>query len=348
MVCPPDSPLATHQPDSTGTTVPNTPASTDIDVPQGEFARLTPSNRFARLAFSQVVEMILHDPDHYTHTQDFIRFAKAGEEDGFSELSDLGEGMRAPSPPFRLWNGYYRLNLKILPVYPHLGWILGSKPMGGNGQGADLLLTSKQGDHGIGGRHTRLMFHRNTGCLMLWAGPRSVSLHGSFGTVKLKFATRALTESASISMGDLQYRFDYQTLDEKMYKEDLDHFMKKELGETDFELSGSISSLGSDTDIQLKGYTIKGVFAAGTSAMVAGAIVKQTGEFVAVKKMRKASREDPTIACELDTLAALDRVHKHVKSPSPNRGISADLCGSHEFVTYAKFSEMDKGLKRRI
>ena len=61
--------------------------------------------------------------------------------------------------------------------------------------------------------------------------------------------------------------------------------MRNELGNSAFELSSSLSSLGSDADTQLKDYTIKETFAAGTSAMVSGAIVKATGQYVAVKKM---------------------------------------------------------------
>lgn len=318
MQCATDSPQAEQRENSLETTAANTPASTDLDPPTGELVRLTPSNRLARLAFSQVVEVILHDPDQYTHFYNFIRFSKAGEEDGLSELSDLGEGVRAPSPPFRLWNGYYKLDLKLLPATPSVGWILGSKSASERGGSADLLLASKQGLHGVAGRHLRIGLNRDTGCLMVYTSGRNVAICGSFGTIKLKYGERALTETASISIGDLQYDFAYQQLEEATYKRDLEHLMRVELKQTNFELSGSVSSLGSDTDIQLKDYTLKGTFAAGTSAMVAGAIVKATGQYVAVKKMRKTSQEDPTIAHEIDALDALHREHRYVQLPYLN------------------------------
>ncbi len=296
-----------QQPNSFEATAANTPASLEINAPQGEFARLIPSSRLARLAFSQVVEKILHDPDEYIHISKFIRFTKAGEEDGFSELSDLSEGVRAPSPPFRLWNGHYNLDLKVPPAKPQLGWILGSRCAS-----ADLLLASKQGLHNVGGNHLRLSFNRDTGCLMAVADDRSVSICGSFGTVRLKGDSRALTEQASLSIGDLQYDFEYQRIEEDTHRQGLEQFMQVELGQMNFELSGDVSSLGSDTDVQLKDYTVKGVFAAGTSAMVAGAIVKATGEYVAVKKLRRARQDDPTIVRETEALGHLHREYRHV------------------------------------
>jgi hypothetical protein len=248
----------------------NTPPAGGHEEPRREFARLVPANRLARLAFSQVVELILHDPDVFSHVNKFIRYEEATDEDAISEMSDASEGARAPSPPPRLWGGYYLLDLTIPPLHPPVGWVLGCLSSFGTPPGIDLLLASKHGLYRVGSKHARLTLQRETGCLLAAVGGRTVSVTGSFGTNKLKNSVRALTEDVGLAIGDLHYNLEYQNLDPQLYRSDLENYMRNELGNPSFELSNSLSSLGSDTDTQLKDYTIKSTFASGTSAMVSG------------------------------------------------------------------------------
>ena len=144
---------------------------------------------------------------------------------------------------------------------------------------------------------------------MIYAGNRTVSLHGAFGTTRLQNKGRALTEAITLEFGDLQYEFLYMNIDEKIFRNQLDHFMKVELGQADFELSKSVSVMGSSLDVQLKGYAIRDVFAEGGSCVVAGAYVKETGDLVAVKKIRKSYA---SISKEVLMLEKMKQLPRHV------------------------------------
>lgn len=300
-------------------TYPNTPISAkdshsaNVEEFQGDFARLIPANRLARIAYSEVIEKSLRLPQWNEHAQKFLYFEEArDDEDHLSELSDADTTAVLARQRCR-WSGYYRLNLSILPQYIGLGWILGSGSVSFPEAGVDLLLTAERSQHRIGSRHTRFSFHRGTGCLLVFADRRNVSLRGSFGQVELRNAHRALTESAGITIGDLQYSFEYTGLNQERYREELTSLMKQKLGQPEFEISSSLSTSGSDTDIQLKDYTVKQVFASGISCTVATAIVKKTGEAVAVKKLKKSDTNYDAVMCEVNIL---QRIEQHVSIPS--------------------------------
>ena len=326
--------------------VPLKPISTTFDEPQGEFARLIPHSHNARLAFSQVVELVLRNPDEYAEVSQFIRFAKAGKEDQLSEVSEVSDRSRsakeAPLPP-REWKGYYLLDLNIPPARPKLGWILGSKVVDKLGKAADLLLTPRHGSNRVASRHLRLSVHPDSGCLMLNAGSRGVSV----GAKPLRHEDMALTETTIITLGDLHYTFEYQRVDETTHRDGLKRFMQDKLDRSNVELSKTVSSLGTETDIHFKGYTIKGTFASGTSALVAGAIDNATGQFVAIKKMKNPGTRDPTIASERDTLAVVHKGSEHVQLKTDSNLVTHVLIfDSRTYATFAK-SPRSEASKRR-
>ena len=260
-------------------TVPNTPTPVEAE---GDFARLIPLNELARLAFSQVVETYLRDPENYLQISRYVHFEK--DNDGFSDVSEPDNSQDAQ--PGRLWKGYYRLNLAILPVSPALGWIAGSDYHGLRKEHS-FVLTTKSRKYGVGRSHARFAFHHTTGCLLLHALSRTLTVHASFGIVRLTNNSRALTESATIGIGNLMYSFEYTGEGEtNQFHRSLETLMRTELGQTNFELSESLSTVGSQADVQLKDYTLKRAVASGTNGIVSPAYNKSTGEAVAIERLK--------------------------------------------------------------
>lgn len=294
------------------TTEPNSPAPMSCD---GDFAKLTPSNRLAHEAFNELIEQSLCSPQDYHYAAKFLHFQKLedGDDDIFSLISDT-EGSTVTEERRRQWRGHYRLSLKLLPLHPPLGWVLGSQMAAPMTHGADFLLTAatKGSRHGVGRSHARISFHRETGCLLIHAGRRSVSLHSSFGTVRLVHDFRALTEASGITVGDLQYQFEFTGLNERIFRDELEHMMKDALGVLNFEIPLSLNTSGTDSDIQMKDYTVKKVFSSGATSMVANALVKATGEAVAIKKLKRTRNNRDAIMCEAVVLQQLERIRRHV------------------------------------
>ena len=241
------------QADDSSSTYPNTPATVDCD---GDFARLVPLNKCALEAFSDLVEKTLRHPDDYQHVSKFLYYEKA-DDDMFSSLSG-DEG--ASQVVERQWKGHYRFTFQILPRFMTTGWSLGTQHFADKDMGVDFLLAPK-GKFRVGTFHARIALNINSGCLMIYATNRSVSLHGSFGSVKLVNNSRALTESLSISLGDLQYDFQFLDIDEKLHRHDIKEIMRTKLGQSGFEIPSYMSASGTPQDMQLKNYTVQKPFA---------------------------------------------------------------------------------------
>ena len=136
----------TSQSSSGETTYPNTPTSQhNLEVPPGDFARLTPSNALARLAFSAVVDRVLHDSGLYNHCNSFLAYEQSRDDEGFSEASDMDDKVPKTLRPRRFWKGFYRLNFSILPLHPTIGWVLGSTSSSPRAEVPDLLLVGRKG-----------------------------------------------------------------------------------------------------------------------------------------------------------------------------------------------------------
>ena len=170
-----------------------------------------------------------------------------------------------------------------------------------------------EGEHRVSSKHARIAFRLENACLMIYAGTRTVSVHASFGTTRLQNMGRALTEAISIELGDLQYEFTFMDPDDTSFRHQLNHFMKVELRQDNFELSKSVSVRGSTLTMQLKDYAIQDVFAAGGSCVVASGFVKDTGDLVAVKKMNK---NYALISREILMLEKLKELPPHVRTHS--------------------------------
>lgn len=150
-----------------------------------DFAKLTPLNHQAKLAFSGVVEAALSSPNspQLSHGIKFMSFEQHYADLGVSPTkidnigcesamdfdSDAEVEQNVPATPN--FQGYYSLSLSRRPRFPTLGWFIGLGRLGspeGNG-GVELQLASPEtqfSKYQVAGKHARLNFDKS-GSLVL-------------------------------------------------------------------------------------------------------------------------------------------------------------------------------------
>jgi hypothetical protein len=159
---------------SGSTTEPNTPEPPQItseneDSPSGDFARLIPVSRSARIAFHNLHLAMEENPTKYLWHRKFIYVRRRLEdlEPEIDEQSTSDERGRSTGPqePSSIQSGFWRLNMDLHPRNRQLGWVLGkgrwnardkhsSSTTGGD---VDILLTANSKEPLLRGRHARLL-----------------------------------------------------------------------------------------------------------------------------------------------------------------------------------------------
>lgn len=248
-----------------------------------DFATLTPSNKDARKAFSEVVETILQTATGGDAQNPLVHFEEdIDAEDGvsvLSETSSTGEPSRS-SPLPRAWRGYYRFSLSRLPHDLGLGWLAGRGRQQGPTSPDFLLATSKQ--YEISSRHARFHFNQETGRLLLSANKRTIVV----GSDLIKEQTVVVSSAIRISMGSAAYDFKFTEYEQtKEYQQQLRAALRTLSGKDSLTLLHSISSASSAHDIVVKGYTIQPAVARGSEGTIMPAVRNQgDGTLLAVKR----------------------------------------------------------------
>lgn len=291
-------------------TIPNTPIQSPIvglttADDNGDFARLVPANRAARVAFSEIVGEVKSDSNWNRHAQRYIHIN--GKEELLSELS-ASETETEAKEQRCLWTGYYRFNINIPPFSQGLGWIAGSGRKDLEHGGVDFLLTSSSLHH-VAGRHARFA-HNLSGTLLIIADTRRVVLNG---IEEFRGDQRAITSrTTGVAFGDLTYTVVFTELDAGVYEEQLSG-LRKAAGQ-DYEPPPFLKPTPRDTDYELKGYSVKGVFAEGSTCTVAVGVNRKTGSPVAIKKMKRNRYNFLKVQHEVKVLKA---INPHVRTQTP-------------------------------
>lgn len=227
---------------------------------KGDFARLIPVNRPAMLAFDEIVKTLKLDPQWNLNARRFIHYDdsphnlplhwKGSETDTDTEIE-----------PNKIWIGYYRLNLDILPSIPSLGWILGGGRSDMKDQGVDFLLTLQKKQHHVHGRHARLKHHPESGILMLIVDQGKMVVVN--GKERVEGSQRAIaTIDTGLSIGDLDYRVEFTLLTENTYREQLAN-SREWLNSGNKEPLGSLEITPSENHFEYHGFFIQTPFGAG-------------------------------------------------------------------------------------
>ncbi len=137
------------------------------DIPSGNFARLIPISRSARVAFNNLMLAMEETPEKYTWHRKFIYVRQNLEEleaeiDEQSTSDELAQSPKAQDPSL-IHSGFWRLNMDLHPANGQLGWVLGkgrwntrdSYSRSITGGGVDILITANIREPLLRGRHAR-------------------------------------------------------------------------------------------------------------------------------------------------------------------------------------------------
>ena len=277
-------------------TVPNTPFSSSDSVPasnDGDFARLIPANRLARLAFSNVATQLQTYPEFNPHAMLFMHIQSAVVDE--TSASEAEDRFAIETDPI-LWSGYYRFNLRIMPSSFLLGWVAGSGRENLDFGGIDFLLTLHKGQH-VAGRHGRFK-HNESGIFLLHSDGKRIVVDGK---EELRKTQRAFTSPITgIEFGDLTYTLAFTDLGG--YREQLAE-VQREHGRK-YEPPAFLDPTPSSTDYVLKKYLIQGAFSQGSTCIVSSGFDIITGSPVAIKKIKQIGNA-PKAINEVDVLRAI-------------------------------------------
>ncbi|TKA52889.1 hypothetical protein B0A49_12803 [Cryomyces minteri] len=187
--------------------------------PKHDFARLTPLNGDARLAFSEVCDAVMNQFKGYQYHRDFMiiddhQDSFRSSSPSFSSATDTEPDVAAIVPPTssstKIWTGCYIFSLKT-PLERHLvGWRAGRaaadefKTLSG---GVDLILSLNKAEQGgVRRNHAAFSFDRQSGVFCVTAN-RSMAI----GDSELKRGTRKALDKHSqiLHFGPLRYRLHY-------------------------------------------------------------------------------------------------------------------------------------------
>jgi Protein kinase domain len=305
-------------------TIPNSPVDVAKDY-DNDFARLTPSNDAARVAFHAVAELIQLDQRRLAHARQFVyvypkRVQLSPEVRSDTDTSDQG-------PPPLIYTGYYRLNLDILPRRRLLGWRIGHGRHDQQGDEIVDLQLCVTGGNGVRSLHARIAFDFKTNVLFLIAEKgKKVVVNGVH---EIKESQRVLGEQkTAIEIGNLRYTFEYTVQGRDAYQHKLD-VVKRSLGLPSMTAPLSVGATPSEHDYEFHDYFLKPAFESGSTCTVLAGVHKTTGALVAVKRMNRSLNRARQIADEIDMLHAIQEFKPNVSNCRKNQLPLADELKSY-------------------
>lgn len=281
---------------SGSTTQPNTPepsAITNEADANGDFARLIPTSRAARLAFHRMVLSLNQSPDKYRWQQRLIHVREGlGALDIELDEHSTGDETQLPSEPLMVHTGFWRLSLDLRAANRQLGWVIGRGRWGGRAVDSygsvDILLTTDR-DVQLHSRHARLMHVLESNAFIIVADKR-LRVEGGYLEPTL-IATFGQKET-TIAFGNLEYSLVFTNLDQTVYRRQLAE-LSSALQYTGYRPADYNDPTPTDTDYSIKDkYIVRSSFAVGSSCFVCAAIDKTSGASVAVKKIIALSQTD--------------------------------------------------------
>lgn len=211
--------------------------------------------------------------------------------------------------------GHYRLNLSWGPCHPNVGWSVGrgrfdrKDNVDGNGN-VDLLLTLDR-DLGVYGRHARLSHVLDSNAFIVIADR---SLKVDYKRIQGSQIAAFDRKSTHILFGQLEYALEFTTIDQNVYRKQLD----KLAVETNFvglRPASYMNPTPAETDYSIRHYSVRSAIAAGSSGFVCFAVDKTTGHQVAMKKIiTKGPRAVEDVTREVDAMRRLTEQSPPVSS----------------------------------
>ncbi|KAI2004259.1 hypothetical protein LOZ50_004399 [Ophidiomyces ophidiicola] len=293
------------------------------------FARLTPSNTQAKLAFSAMYET---DP-LITRQQVFVQPQQEySKEILVYRLQEIklasGEAHESDTPTdpdtdteedFRhhgmIWSGWFEFKLNPGPYHPEDGWTLGK---GRNAIDVDFRLPSRRVSTGLRGLHALFNFHPTTGYLFISKASTLqnaiVCVNGSSVGYEEQFSLNQ--NPMHIKVGFLEFEFRYTDFAyTKPYYINRAHYFKEELQRTSFP-NTTITPTPSKSLRSFGHWVLMASLRSGTFGKVFSG-TDSKGEIVAVKIITRSTKNVQEVSQKIKTLREiqnLPEVHAGDKS----------------------------------
>jgi serine/threonine protein kinase len=214
--------------------------------------------------------------------------------------TDSGTDGEADPQKLALWQGQYIFTLEQPPARPAVGWFAGK---GRKGEDADFMLSLRDRNKDIRGRHARFSFNKETRFLCVArASPAVAELYVDGYPV---ISTVALNRShARIRMGSLEYSFEYTDYSRRpAYSEAQKVFLKSIFGWETPE-GPIMTPTPVPHAISFGEWTVSNSLGKGGSGKVSVA-TNTNNEIVAIKIRERNSKTESHVAHEIETLRAL-------------------------------------------
>ncbi|OAL36618.1 hypothetical protein AYO20_04234 [Fonsecaea nubica] len=258
---------------------------------EGDFARLIPVNRPARLAFSKIAQRIRLDPDWQKHARQFIHIDETAKELTSFEDSEADDEVRSRDPS--ILSGHYIFSMTKLPKVPRLGWVWGSGRRDLPDGHIDFLLTVDRKQDRILGRHGRV-FHTNDGLLAVTV-PAKEPIYIN-GDEKLENGQRIIyLPRTSITIGNLTFCLEFTQLG--IYRTQVNTLMSEWHGR---QIHPSLEPTPQPYHFKLHGFVIQEPLSSGGHGVVLGGINCETGSPVAVKRLQRTCGNLERIRLEIE------------------------------------------------
>ncbi|CAF9908191.1 MAG: hypothetical protein ALECFALPRED_004346 [Alectoria fallacina] len=251
---------------------------------RAEFARLTPENRPALVAFDQVASKLKADPNWNRHARKYMAILPGKENFEFVNSESESEGGSGPRTQKRLiWRGFYRFNFDMPPRDPRFGWVLGGGKFANGDESPDLVLTERKSHDLVFGRHARLFHNYSSGALILHTAKQSITFVDG---KEVRPSITIWSIVTHITFGNLTYRLHLHGEVESAHRSRLARYQQSH-GLTVNDFPVSLLSTPAESDYIHKHYIIKNPIGHGASSTVFAGEHMKTNAVVAIKRITR-------------------------------------------------------------
>ena len=285
------------------------------------FATLTPANRPAIDAFSQVAQKMLGDKTWNPVARHNIEANNEPVQVSTCSSAYESDGGTGPSKTKRpVLKGYYALDLAKPPTQPTQGWLIGGGRFTGDNLSPDILLTERKSYDRVSSRHARLAHNFASGALVISALNNSVVWINGHQVVNDQRAIHGRT--TSLEFGDLKYMLEVRKYDEDDdFRDHLTGYKQTHgIKESDYPLY--LLATPSDSDLVTKNYVLKNIVGRGSTCTVYAAYDRRDGSAVAIKKVQRSPKNAEAIKRDVEISSFLG---DHVGSTMTMRQPLADI-----------------------
>ena len=257
------------------------------------FAWLRPMNDFARVAFHQLVESMLEDPNSRVSERRFMHLdgKEPMDTSSVSSSDDEAEKGATKQPP---WVGAFKFSTAVHPRDPAKGWFIGT---GRGTTEVDIMigppdLSSKI--YKVRGCHARLFIHEES-CQPTVEALHSMQVSGATGAMHVSqlsaIRSKVLEDGHKVEFGRCAYLFSRgNAWMNGMFVDSLPKFMKAHHGKS-WAAHPILSATSTGAHLTMGEYTFPpGAFAAGCFGEVTAGW-SQNGSAVAVKRFKSPTLE---------------------------------------------------------